>query len=1226
MIPAWSAARRGLWLASLALLAALSSGCTYVGIALAGALSGSSSGSSEGAATVAPPALGSVSPSEGSHLGGQLVTVRGRGFLPECVVRFGNLPATEVELTGPETLRCRVPASASAGAVDVLVSNPLGGSDTLVGGFRYTNEAPQVELFALAGEQSGNVVVRFRLSDAESDLLDLRLEVDLGDGFRAIEPGHVVSGSLEGLGSSPSGVLHSVTWDSQRVLLQRDANAARFRLTATDRSDGGEAPAVVGEPFRVHNNAAADLELARPNRDAYRVALRYRVTNAEAQDTVRVTSLRWVDEQTGATGPLRVVSGQGLGSVAAAPTGSWATTVWDSLSDLGYGNNRLVRFEVTIDDGYTALTRRSEAFVLDNGPLADPSTLSINESPYAIAAGDVLGDARPDVLLANEDTLSFLVGQGRTVGAPQDATPPLIPQTTPPFPDPAPNDLLRRGPHLSLITTLDVDGDGDEDVIAGDSAGSPTTLSPYYTDPASALGEAAADAGAGFVHVIAHQATLVAPRVGGAPDVAGGRWESAQAAITSRAPHHFVAGASEVPATASGNPSLDHVGWFLQRLLSEDLDGPGAPGAGSRDLVLLHGVSQLGRALSGDLRGAVVLRQVDPTSDELGPPIHLDPTHMGSVPIACAVGDVLSSTRTSAPLLALGASAPLGAKDIVVANAGDNSLTFYVQLDSASWPAPAAPRFTSVKVAVPSLSGASVPAGDVAGVVVGDLNGDQRNDLVVIAQAQQRAIVYLGDPDPAASGSLLPQTHSLIPLRQAGAIPLSGSSAAQPTLADFNGDGHLDLALPFLLTQQVHLLLNRGEGLAFDPLILNLSLAASAGVAAGDLDGDERADLLLASLAQAQLCLQVSPGTLDESPLLVEGGQGPLFLSQGDLLGEGRPQLVAATNGNELLVYRTGSSEGAPLSVAQRTSTAEVGGVRTSGPRLGALADLDGDGRLDLTSLVSNVIEGGSFKGGFVTFPSAGAARVVTSSMTGLVAGFCVGDVDRDGRLDVVYGGVGASQVVLLLRQASGDYSELSFSGLSSVQGVHLVDLDGDGWLDMVASALGGGGSETAIYFNGGHPAGSLAYGTLPATPVRISAPGTWQNVASGDFDGDGRRDLVATDLVTNQAFLHFQTGARSFTNHSLPTGSQPSQVAVGDIDGDGRLDLAIPWGADNRVAIYRRRASFSTLSEVFDPPQTYSTSANPTGAAILDVDGDTRADLVVSATAANSLNVFLQR
>ena len=95
-------------------------------------------------AVVAPPvAVTGISPSSGPLAGGSTVTITGTGFSGASTVDFGTVAATGVNVVNSTTLTATVPASASAGTVDVTVSTPAGTS-AATSADRYTYIAPPV--------------------------------------------------------------------------------------------------------------------------------------------------------------------------------------------------------------------------------------------------------------------------------------------------------------------------------------------------------------------------------------------------------------------------------------------------------------------------------------------------------------------------------------------------------------------------------------------------------------------------------------------------------------------------------------------------------------------------------------------------------------------------------------------------------------------------------------------------------------------------------------------------------------------------------------------------------------------------------------------------------------------------------------------------------------------------------------------------------------------------
>ena len=95
----------------------------------------------EGFRECSPPLrIASMAPGFGSMAGGTPVQFQGSGFVAGAtLVRFGDIPATSVEATDPNSLRCLTPAAARAGTVAVAVEIP-GETVAVATGFRYESE------------------------------------------------------------------------------------------------------------------------------------------------------------------------------------------------------------------------------------------------------------------------------------------------------------------------------------------------------------------------------------------------------------------------------------------------------------------------------------------------------------------------------------------------------------------------------------------------------------------------------------------------------------------------------------------------------------------------------------------------------------------------------------------------------------------------------------------------------------------------------------------------------------------------------------------------------------------------------------------------------------------------------------------------------------------------------------------------------------------------------
>jgi hypothetical protein len=272
------------------------------------------------------------------------------------------------------------------------------------------------------------------------------------------------------------------------------------------------------------------------------------------------------------------------------------------------------------------------------------------------------------------------------------------------------------------------------------------------------------------------------------------------------------------------------------------------------------------------------------------------------------------------------------------------------------------------------------------GLVVTDVNGDGKLDLV--CGAKTNIGIFLGD----GTGTFTPAAPFFV-----GDFPFS------IVPADFNGDGIVDLAYAY--GEQgavVDILLGNGNG-AFHRAPLSPFIAGpNAGyIAVADFNGDGKLDLAVTNLNHPNNIVNIMLGdgngrfTLSSS---LDGGSAvfaPSILA-GDFNGDGFADLAVASfinSPNSLSVF---------LGDGSGNFTPAPGGpfLAGPGPQTLQMADVNGDGIPDL------VVSGGSHSGVTVLLGD-GFGRFSPSSYSpftgGSINGFAViGDFNGDGRVDVV--------------------------------------------------------------------------------------------------------------------------------------------------------------------------------------------------------------------------------
>lgn len=134
-------------------------------------------------------------------------------------------------------------------------------------------------------------------------------------------------------------------------------------------------------------------------------------------------------------------------------------------------------------------------------------------------------------------------------------------------------------------------------------------------------------------------------------------------------------------------------------------------------------------------------------------------------------------------------------------------------------------------------------------------------------------------------------------------------------------------------------------------------------------------------------------------------------------------------------------------------------------------------------------------------------------------------------------------------------------------------------------------------------------------------------DVASGDFDGDGRPDLAVCNFLasTVSIFKNASSAEGTFSFDSridFATGLSPFGVSVGDLDCDGKLDLAIATNSGKLISVLRNN---STLvgSISFESKKDFQIGGASWTVVISDVDGDGKADMAVGDVSANKISLY---
>ncbi len=448
-------------------------------------------------------------------------------------------------------------------------------------------------------------------------------------------------------------------------------------------------------------------------------------------------------------------------------------------------------------------------------------------------------------------------------------------------------------------------------------------------------------------------------------------------------------------------------------------------------------------------------------------------------------------------------------------------------------------------------------------LAVGDLNGDGKLDFVAAGtnvDGVGTVWVYLGNGD----GTF-----------QTAISYFSGSwKTDSVVLADFNGDGRLDIAASNYNVDAC-ILYGRGDG-TFEPRVGYMAFQPTSTVYGLAAVGND----LVATVGGSDIAILAGNGKGDfqaarDYPL--GEAVSPLNFAFGDINGDGLVDMAIPDYQGVNIYLNKGHGE-----FRQPYSRGLGGGAV-------ALGDFNNDGNLDLVSGTREIqIQLGDGRGNFghaITPPAPFA-------ISGTVASFATGDFNKDGNLDIAVADSNR-EIYVLIGNGDGTFHFFAYPLPIYPYTILVGDLNGDGNLDLFASGEAGG---VVLEGNGD--------GTFQPAVLLENLPYATYAVLA-DFNGDGILDLALASSG-NGVDVAFGRGDGTF-HHPQPYGSGGDSLVAGDFNGDGILDLATGDGIWIELL-------YGNGDGTFQQPVTFD-AVQLWGLGSADLNGDGLPDLVLVDT-----------
>jgi len=357
------------------------------------------------------------------------------------------------------------------------------------------------------------------------------------------------------------------------------------------------------------------------------------------------------------------------------------------------------------------------------------------------------------------------------------------------------------------------------------------------------------------------------------------------------------------------------------------------------------------------------------------------------------------------------------------------------------------------------------------------------------------------------------------------------------------------------------------------------------GVMGTDIDGDGKPDLvsIIKSFSPDSLVVYRNTSSLNKisfSERINVAGLTTVFASgkfdARDIDGDGKPDIVAATNFGNVQVTRNTTSAGTisfspVITVPTAAATVDV-----------KIDDIDNDGKNDIVACAFDdgfvsVVRNTSIPG-TLSFAECKNFSVLNNISDGRPLSIATGDIDGDGKKEiVVYSSHGPSATFSCFLN-TGSVGNISLahpikfkvpgSGLQFLP-IFLVDYDNDNKLDVVMA-----NDDNYCIFRNISTVGNIAFAPVIATLSNITAQGG----CISNLSGDGRPDLTSGDWNGRTFPLLKNTslpGVIKNDNAVSISGTSPDNISVyftnaADFNMDGKIDIVTSGSNDEKIVVFK--------------------------------------------------------
>ncbi|MGB8191062.1 MAG: FG-GAP-like repeat-containing protein [Chitinophagaceae bacterium] len=463
----------------------------------------------------------------------------------------------------------------------------------------------------------------------------------------------------------------------------------------------------------------------------------------------------------------------------------------------------------------------------------------------------------------------------------------------------------------------------------------------------------------------------------------------------------------------------------------------------------------------------------------------------------------------------------------------------------------------------------------------------------------------------------------------------TGTLVTKVAIANIDDDGKPDIVILMKNLNQVGIYKNTSTPgnisfaarvdvpVPFDPLAL----------AVGDLDGDGKPDLAITSNSFPINSVAIFRNTTTTgnisfaTRISYDAGTSPVAIAINDLNGDAMPDLAISHSTMDSVSVLLNASTPGNISFQPKTDLYIAGG-----PVHLAIGDMDANGKPDIVTANIN----GNTVGVLRNLANAPVINSFTPALTGPGATVTISGLNLSGATSLSFGGVPASSFTVLnattiqavvANGASGAVSVTTPFGTNGLQGFTFTNELTVSSVTPLSAPVGTQVTINGANFSSNVFGNTVYFGDVKATvvsatntsiTVTVPASASYKplSVTTGGFTRYAKQFTVTFPGASfNLLPHHFQLQS------DVATGAHAFKLASGDLDGDGKADLVVTNSGVNTFSILKNTGTPGAIT--FAPKVDIATMSDPRGILIQDLDSDGMLDVALVNYGSNTISVY---